>query len=99
MPYTLIIREEALEEMKDAFLYYERAQTGLGERFLFELEKKFSEIQEHPQFYGFIDIHQKMRDLKVKHFPYQIVYEIIENAVVVFSVFNSYQNPSKLKIK
>ena len=44
MSYTLIIREEALEEMKDAFLYYERAQTGLGERFLFELEKRYNEI-------------------------------------------------------
>jgi hypothetical protein len=99
MPYTLIIREEANEEMKNAFLYYEHAQPGLGERFLFELEKRFNEIQEHPQFYGFIDFLQKMRDAKVKHFPYQIIYEIIENSVVVFSVFNSYQDPSKLKIK
>ena len=39
------------------------------------------------------------RCVKVKHFPYQIVYEIIENTVVVFSVFNSNQDPSKLKIK
>lgn len=99
MPYSLIIREESLEEMENAFLYYESAQSGLGERFLSELKKRFSEILEHPQFYGFINTSQKMRDVKVNHFPYQVVYEIIENSVVVFAVFNSYQNPSKLKIK
>ena len=99
MPYTLIIREEALEEMKDAYLYYERAQSGLGERFLSELQKRYDEILEHPQFYGFIDAGKKIRDVNVKHFPYQVVYEIVENAVIVFSVFNSYQNPSKLQIK
>lgn len=99
MPYALIIRSEALEEMKDAYLYYERAQSGLGERFLSELQKRYNEIQEHPQFYGFIDLDKKMRDVKVKHFPYQVVYGIIENSVIVFSVFNSFQNPSKLKFK
>ena len=99
MPYTLIIREEALEEMKDAYLYYENAQSGLGERFLSELEKRYNEILEHPQFYGFIGMEKKIRDVKVKHFPYQVLYEIIENSVVVFSIFNSYQDPSKLQIK
>lgn len=99
MPYALIIREEALEEMKDAYLYYEHAQTGLGERFLSELQKRYDGIQEHPQFYGFIDTRRKIRNVKIKHFPYQVVYEITENSVVVFSIFNSYQDPSKLKIK
>ncbi len=41
---------------------------------------------------------KKMRDVKVKHFPYPVVYEIIENTIVVFSVFNSNQDSSKLKI-
>ncbi len=59
MPYTLFIREEALEEMKEAFLYYESVQPGLGERFLSELQKRYNEIREHPQFYGFIDISKK----------------------------------------
>lgn len=72
MPYTLIIREEALEEMKDAFLYYERTQSGLGEKFLSELEKRYNEIQEHPQFYGFIDISRKMRDVKLNIFPIRL---------------------------
>ena len=33
MPYILIIREEALEETREAFLYYEGVQPGLGKIF------------------------------------------------------------------
>ena len=95
MPYTLIIRDEAVEEVKDAYLYYERVREGLGERFLSELLKRYSGIVEHPQSYGFIDNTKSLRDIKVMHFPFQVIYGIVENTVVVFSVFNSHQDPSK----
>ena len=75
--------------MEEAFLYYERAQSGLGERFLFELEKEYNKIRKHSQLYGFINGNKKIRDVKVEHFPYQVVYEVIKNFVVVFSVFSS----------
>ncbi|MEO9003656.1 MAG: hypothetical protein ABI288_02915 [Ginsengibacter sp.] len=42
MPFTLIIREEALEEMRETFLYYEGVQAGLGERFLSEVQKIYN---------------------------------------------------------
>lgn len=59
MPYKLIIREEAFEEMREAFLYYESVQLELGERFLSEIQKKFDELQVNPHLYGFIDINKK----------------------------------------
>ncbi len=99
MQYTLIVREEAVEEVKHAYLYYELIREGLGKRFLSELRKRYSEIAEHPQSYGFIDSKKSIRDIKVKHFPYQVIYEIEKNKVVVFSVFNSRQNPSKRNLK
>lgn len=99
MLYTLIVREEAVEEMKHAYLYYESIREGLGERFLSELRKRYSEISEHPQSYGFIDSKKSIRDIKVRHFPYQVIYEIEKNKVVVFSVFNSHQNPSKRNLQ
>lgn len=99
MPYKLIIREEAFEEMREAFLYYESVQLELGERFLSEIQKKFDELQVNPHLYGFIDINKRVRDVKIGHFPFQIVFEIIENKVIVLSVFNSNQNPSKLRIR
>lgn len=95
MQYFLIVRQEAVEEMKAAYLYYESITEGLGERFLSELHKRYSEIAKHPQAYGFIDGKKTIRDIKIRHFPYQVIYEIVDKNVVVLSVFNSYQNPSK----
>lgn len=94
MLYILIIREEANNEMAQAYLYYEEIQEGLGERFLTEVSNRYNDISRNPRHYGFIDDNKIFRDVKVKHFPYQIIYEIIENAVIVYSVFNSYQNPA-----
>lgn len=42
---------------------------------------------------------KRVRDVKIGHFPFQIVFEIIENKIIVLSVFNSNQNPSKLRIR
>lgn len=99
MHYILIIRDEAVEEVKDAYLYYERVREGLGERFLSELRKRYLEISEHPQYYSFIDNKKSIRDIKVRHFPFKVIYEIIENRVIIFSVFNRHQDPSKRNLK
>ncbi len=80
-------------------MYYEDLQKELGERFLAELNKRYIQIGEDPQNYGFIDSQKTIRDVKVKNFPYQIVYEIIKNTVIVYSVFNSYQEPAERNIK
>jgi hypothetical protein len=39
MRYTLTLSVEALQEETVAYNYYEDIQTGLGDRFLIELEK------------------------------------------------------------
>ena len=55
MPYTLIIREEANDDMAQAYVYYEEIQEGLGERFLSEVSIRYNNISENPQYYGFIE--------------------------------------------
>ncbi|SFC05136.1 hypothetical protein [Kaistella jeonii] len=44
MIYELEIKEETDEEIIDAYLYYERKQVGLGEKFLLQLEIYFKKI-------------------------------------------------------
>ncbi len=53
MSYKLIIKEEAIADMQEAYDYYEEQQTGLGERFLAALQERFASLSEHPQYYGF----------------------------------------------
>jgi hypothetical protein len=39
--YRLVIKEEALGDMQNAYDYYENLKSGLGERFLEVLEEYF----------------------------------------------------------
>ncbi len=66
-----------------------------GERFLQELIQRYNQIIEHPEYFGFIDEKKIIRDVKLRHFPYLVVYEIDNAKVIVYSVFNGYKNPDK----
>ncbi len=95
MAYRLIILKAAAEDTKEAYNYYEDIQPGLGDRFLAELLVRFNEISRHPKYYGFIDEHHLIRDIKLKSFPYLVVYEIDAETIVIYSVHCAYRNPDK----
>lgn len=95
MPYQLIIREAAHSDAKEAYDYYEEKSPGLGEHFLQELIQRYNDIIDHPEYYGFIDEQKIIRDVKLRHFPYLVVYEISNDKVIIYSVFNGYKNPTK----
>lgn len=44
-----IVQEGAGPEILETYMYYESIQTGLGERFLRQVEKYFHQIQDNPQ--------------------------------------------------
>lgn len=95
MRFELIILKAAAQDAAEAFDYYETAQTGLGDRFLAELLERFNEISKHPKYYGFIDKQKLIRDVKLKNFPYLVVYEIEGESVIIYSVHSGYRNPDK----
>ena len=87
MRYQLKVSLTAYRETDDAFFYYETQSTGLGERFLKSVEEAYSKLVEHPQFYSFINENKLIRDIKVKAFPFVIIYQIVENTVLVIKSF------------
>ncbi|WP_010177275.1 type II toxin-antitoxin system RelE/ParE family toxin [Aquimarina agarilytica] len=94
MAFNLIIEQEAQLEIEDAIYWYESKQDGLGEEFLDYIGGYFETlITGNPDF----EIKRKpvFRELPLKRFPYVIVYEKINNDIIVYSVFNTYQNPIK----
>lgn len=92
MKYHLIIKEEANREIIDSYLYYEAKSEGLGEKFLGNLDVYFDRIQKYPKHY---QIKRKpYREVFLKNFPFLIIYEIIENNIIVYAVFHSSRNPN-----
>jgi plasmid stabilization system protein ParE len=100
MSFTVVVKQEALDDTIEAYEYYEEKQSGLGERFLDELLHCYRQIAQYPTSYGFIDegSFKILRDISVDKFPYVVVFEIIDKDVVVYAVHNTYKHPgNKLK--
>lgn len=93
MVYKLEIKEEANFEIIEAFLYYEERRNGLGDEFLEHLEMYFVRITRNPE--HFPQKRAPYREVFIKRFPFLIVYEISEDRVIVYSVFNTWRNPEK----
>ncbi len=93
MPYKLIIKEEARLDAESAYIYYEEQQAGLGDRFLDAIQKRFSEIAEHPHYYSYIDKKQLLRDVAIPQFPYVVVFAIAESEVRVYAIHNTHKRP------
>lgn len=95
MAYILEIKDEANWEIIKAYLYYQEKRTGLGEEFLEHLDVYFERIVANPK--HFPQKRKPYREAFIKRFPFLIVYEITKNKVIVYAVFNTWQNPDKKK--
>lgn len=91
MSYALKIQSEAVIDIQEAFEWYEAQQKGLGVEFIEEVENGFTNICEHPKYYT--SINKIFRRIKIKRFPYLIIYEIEEDAVIINSVRHGSRKP------
>jgi len=95
MDYRLVILKSAAGVVSEAFNYFETIKSGLGERFLAELLVPLNDITRHPKYYGFVDDQHIIRDVRLRNFPYLVVYEIEHDAVIIYSIHNGYRHPVK----
>lgn len=94
MKYSLAIKESARKGAVDAFLYYENQQANLGDRFLDKMELLLNNITKQPKLYS--EKYKQFRQALIKPFPYLIIFEIIEETIVVHKVIYAKRNPNKL---
>lgn len=94
MTTGLQFTEEALEDINDAFRWYENKQPGLGSDFLVELELLIERIQNSPERFPIV-YKNKRRLLFRKFSAYGVIYEIHDEAVFVTAIAHSSQDPRK----
>lgn len=94
MKNTLLVKEEAVQDMTEAFSWYEQKRMGLGVEFLDEVEEFFDHITRHPEHY---QSYQNQRVAVLHRFPFRIVYEVEQEAtIVVYAVYHDKRDPAKL---
>jgi len=91
--HKLIYTSRSLKSILAAFEYYESAQKDLGDYFLSSLEECIASVDSYPEIYK--TIYKSYRQVKVKRFPYVIIFRLNEDEIIIENVFNTHQNPIK----
>ena len=91
MVYSVRIRVEAENDLKDAYCYFEQCRTGLGADFMLCIEESLAKISRNPQHYPVL--HKSIRRTLVHRFPYGVFYQINEQTIVIFAVMHCAREP------
>lgn len=93
--YTLIVFEEADQELQEAAVWYEEKSIGLGLRLIDVVKRKLEIVRQNPE----KNARKKgnFRQSVIKTFPYVIVYTFYkkEGIITVSSIFHTSRNPKK----
>ena len=88
-----LIRPAAAADIEEAFLWYERRQTGLGEEFLRALQSALENIATHPIRYPVV--HRETRRALLRRFPYGIFFRVYDELVVVVACMHGRRHPRR----
>ena len=93
MKYSLVLTENASQDIIDAALWEEERHTGLGKKLLTRIDQTIDQICKSP--FGYASRHRNTREKKIRKFSYQIIYTIEENIIYIHAVFPAKQDPQK----
>ena len=86
MKREVIIRPEAEEDIRNAFTWYECRMTGLGHRFLTQVDAGMRFIVQYPEIFRIE--YQDTRKYLLKRFPFKIIYLVEPGKIVVLGVIH-----------
>ena len=94
MDYKLEVKEEARGKILAGFFYYTKeVNLDLAQRFIAETEQVLEYIHKNPE--NFQIKYKNFREAVFKIFPYVLIYEIIEEIVVVYTLFLTSHDPKR----
>jgi len=95
MNYSYIVRDEAVQELVDAVIWYEEQKEGLGVQFKEKFFSKLELICRYPLHYK--ASYKKFHEALTDQFPFLIVYDVNEKTkqITVIAIFHTSRNPKK----
>lgn len=77
----------AAADISKAIAYYDDVSIDLGNRFRDSIRQRFESITKFPESYG--KIRDSLRAAMISRFPYVILFEQVDEAVVILGVFHA----------
>jgi len=81
----------AKKELNDAIVFYNECQEGLGIQFADEIRKTIQIILRFPQAWSTLS--KNTRRCITKRFPYAIIYQALENEVIIIAIMQLNRKP------
>jgi len=80
-------------EVDEAIEWYEEQSAGLGEDFYLKLQEALALVRAHPESFAFWLSSKTIRRVKLKRFPYDVLYELRPGRVRVLCVRHEKRHP------
>jgi len=95
MRYHVAYRKRAAEEYLSSLFWYKRKSPFAAEQFVKRIDETLSRLTHDPK--RFRNTYKNFYEVRVKKFPYSIVYFIDEEEqkVIITSIFHQKRNPRK----
>jgi plasmid stabilization system protein ParE len=88
----LVLRAEAIADIRHAYIYLEAVRAGLGHHFLRRLGDLLERIESMPEMYGVI--WQDVRAARLKRFRFLVYYVQISDRIEVLAVLHAARDSS-----
>lgn len=85
----------ANDELVAAAEYYESASSGLGGRFLDELEAAIRRVQLNPDTWR--QISENHRKCRIRRFPFALIYTLQDDEILIVAVMDLRRKPDHWK--
>lgn len=92
MANRLTIHPDVEREIEVICSWYEQQASGIGPAFVVELTNLISAILRHPEMYPSFE--EGYRRALLRRFPYQVLYYLDTNHVLIVSVVHQHMEPS-----
>ena len=95
MKFKVEFLPRARRQLLEAWDWYDDRWSGLGDRFVREVESKLRQIEKTPERYP--ERRKSFRETPIKVFPYLIVYKVQKRKgiVAISSIFHTKRSPKK----
>ena len=93
MTRTVQVGEDAAAELAEAVAWYEERRFGLGNALFEAVAAALDTIASHPEVGAGYGRDTRVRRLPVKRFPYQVIYLLSDDTIVVVAVAHTRRRP------
>ncbi|HRH68072.1 MAG TPA: type II toxin-antitoxin system RelE/ParE family toxin [Flavobacteriales bacterium] len=92
MSFELEVKAVAIRQAAEVYTYYEELRPGLGERFIAALVETYTTLRTIPHF----QVRKTpYRYLKLRKFPYRVVFGVSGQRVIIYQVRHTRRKPQQ----